>query len=70
MDIASCAVPLLKGGGWYAILARKHVEPQLQSGQLRILPVRGEAIPPVQHYAVYRKESGQQPAVQKFLSAL
>ena len=70
VDIASCAVPLLKGGGWYAILARKHVEPQLQSGQLRVIPVRDEKIPPVQHYAVYRKESGQQPAVQKFLSEL
>lgn len=70
MDIASCAVPLLKGGGWYAILARKHVEALLQSGRLRVIPIRGEEIPPVQHYMVYRKESGQQPAVQKFISAL
>lgn len=70
MDIASCAVPLLKDGGWYAILARKHVEALLQSGRLRVIPICGEEIPPVQHYMVYRKESGQQPAVQKFLSAL
>lgn len=55
---------------WYAILARKHVEALLQSGRLRVIPIRGEEIPPVQHYMVYRKESGQQPAVQKFISAL
>jgi LysR family transcriptional repressor of citA len=68
LDIASCALPLLKGEKWYTFLARKLVERQLASGELREVPVLDGKIPPVQYYLVYREENSRQLAVQEWLA--
>ena len=70
MDIASCTLPLLAGQKWYTLLARKLVERQLASGELREVPVLDEKIPPVQYYLVYRKENARQLAVREWLRLL
>jgi LysR family transcriptional repressor of citA len=70
VDIASCTLPLLRGQKWYTLLARKLVERQLASGELREVPVLDGNIPPVQYYLVYRKESARQTAVREWLELL
>lgn len=67
-DVAACAVPLLTGSKWYALLARKQIEQKISSGLLREIPVYDGEIPPVQHYIVYRKDIESQNSVSKMLS--
>ena len=66
-DVATCAVPLLTGSKWYALLARKQIEQKISSGLLREIPVNDGEIPPVQHYVVYRKGIESQNSILKML---
>lgn len=69
-DVASCAVPLLIGGSWYALLAKKQVASELSSELLREIPICDKSIPPVQHYLTYRKNAENFSVVSKMLSLL
>jgi len=69
-EVAIDALPLLRGEQWYAFLARRLVTPQLASGELIEIPIRGALIPPVQYYVIYRKASLKQQIVKNWLTML
>lgn len=68
VDIASCAIPLIRSSGRFALLPRGMVEAELRSGTLREVIVTDERLPPVRNFAVYRTASGERALIERFLS--
>lgn len=68
IDIAKYAIPFLKNGKWYTLMARKLVEKELESGEFVEIPVLDSEIPLVQYYMIYRKENAHQIAVKTWIN--
>ncbi len=70
VDIASSAIPLLKGSNFFALLPFNLVRGQLKSGAFREIKITGERIPPVNHYMIYSKSLEVEPGVHEFITTL
>lgn len=70
VDIASAAIPLLKGSKWYAIIPHAQVESELSSGNLAEIEILDTPLPPVYHYLVFNKALIKRPYIFNMIESL
>ncbi len=70
VDVASCAIPLLKGSPFFALFPHHMVQEQLESGVFREVKITGDRIPPVNHFMIYSKNLEDEIGIQEFIKTL
>lgn len=70
VEVASCAIKMLKGSRFFALFPYDLVRKQLESSLFSEVKITGETIPPVNNFMIYSKNFEEESGIKEFIKAV